>query len=195
MIIYVTDLWFLDYGIWAFSILVVGMILGTFCMVGCMYLLRICLLFCDADVPVCLRRLIRPIPHDYGYYQRRNFILEKSFSTQDVLYSQRDCTICIEPFNDDERVAVLRCHHVFHVGCVREWVNHKNDQSVLCPVCKHDLREIKEVGASLNSTEIEMTEDLANDLTLQEDSNNHSALNESSAIMITDTNESHQSST
>jgi hypothetical protein len=40
-----------------------------------------------------------------------------------------------------------------------------------------------------------MTEDLANNLTLQEDSNNHSALNESSAIMITDTNESHESST
>ena len=145
--------------------MIVGVLACTFCMLGCIYCMRWCLVYFDTDIPCCLRGCMRPIPHSYKYYIKKKMISQKEFSSEDILYSQKECSICIEPFVEKENITVLRCHHVFHVGCVSEWINRKNDQSILCPVCKHDLREVKEVS-SPNSTEIEMLKNKREDSTL-----------------------------
>jgi Ring finger domain len=47
----------------------------------------------------------------------------------------RECLICMEPFQVDEQVswsANVECEHVFHHSCIREWLlKHKE-----CPCCR-----------------------------------------------------------
>ncbi len=43
------------------------------------------------------------------------------------------CVVCLDAMSAGERVAVLRCGHVFHVECVKEWLA----VSGTCPVCRY----------------------------------------------------------
>lgn len=47
------------------------------------------------------------------------------------------CSICLVEFNegDGKTVAELRCKHIFHVECLKEWVK-KND---ICPMCRERI--------------------------------------------------------
>jgi len=42
------------------------------------------------------------------------------------------CPICLEPFNRDEIISVLSCHHFYHPPCIYEWLRKK----LCCPVCR-----------------------------------------------------------
>jgi hypothetical protein len=44
------------------------------------------------------------------------------------------CAICLNAFADADRVGDLQCQHVFHVDCLKSWIQHKNH----CPLCKAD---------------------------------------------------------
>ena len=41
------------------------------------------------------------------------------------------CTICFVPMEDGDRIGDLTCGHVFHVECIKGWVQRKNT----CPLC------------------------------------------------------------
>jgi len=41
------------------------------------------------------------------------------------------CTICFVPLENGDRVGDLQCQHVFHVECLKGWVQRKNT----CPLC------------------------------------------------------------
>jgi len=48
------------------------------------------------------------------------------------------CPICISDFNTEDRVRHLPCGHVFHTGCVDEWLS----RASTCPMrCAVDVRE------------------------------------------------------
>ena len=47
------------------------------------------------------------------------------------------CAICVEDFQNGERVKELPCKHIFHPICVDEWLN---NHSSLCPLCKANIR-------------------------------------------------------
>ena len=47
-----------------------------------------------------------------------------------------DCTICLAPVEDGEKVGVLPCSHIFHAECLSHWVKRRN----VCPLCQ--AREI-----------------------------------------------------
>ncbi|OQR86038.1 hypothetical protein THRCLA_10583 [Thraustotheca clavata] len=41
------------------------------------------------------------------------------------------CSICLHDFNQDEELRVLRCLHIFHSGCIDQWLlSHSK-----CPIC------------------------------------------------------------
>ncbi|CAK8534998.1 unnamed protein product [Lathyrus sativus] len=44
------------------------------------------------------------------------------------------CIICQEEFESKENVGILACDHVFHVGCITQWLLIKNK----CPICKSE---------------------------------------------------------
>jgi hypothetical protein len=48
------------------------------------------------------------------------------------------CTICLEPFIQDETVNETTCKHTFHLSCMDTLLNNKIRN---CPVCRRDLRE------------------------------------------------------
>jgi hypothetical protein len=48
------------------------------------------------------------------------------------------CAICLEEFQDKERVRVLPCNHKFHGPCVVPWLTERHGT---CPLCKFDVLE------------------------------------------------------
>ncbi|KAJ3128817.1 hypothetical protein HK098_003359 [Nowakowskiella sp. JEL0407] len=72
------------------------------------------------------------------------------------------CSICLEVFVGSDRVRVLPgCGHVFHVGCVDDWLLKTN---TVCPNCRLDCRfalgvgDVKEVFAEGDGEGIEAEE-------------------------------------
>jgi len=62
-------------------------------------------------------------------------------STQTTLEQdlEIDCSICQDSMRQGELVRTLTvCEHKFHTSCIDNWL--LND-SVICPVCRHDIRE------------------------------------------------------
>lgn len=49
---------------------------------------------------------------------------------------QTDCMVCLCSFEDGEPVRLLPCNHIFHTGCVDEWLG----RDAHCPICRHSLR-------------------------------------------------------
>jgi len=46
-----------------------------------------------------------------------------------------ECCICLDEFHDRERLAKLRCGHVFHGACIKKWLV----QDLRCPTCRSDV--------------------------------------------------------
>jgi len=66
------------------------------------------------------------------------------------------CVICLEHFVDGDRLRVLPCKHLFHVGCIDKWLSGSFSEEDCfthgCPTCKKHPVQLKEeeevVGAS-----------------------------------------------
>eukprot|EP00252_Welwitschia_mirabilis_P020827 TRINITY_DN5191_c0_g1_i1.p1 TRINITY_DN5191_c0_g1~~TRINITY_DN5191_c0_g1_i1.p1 ORF type:complete len:417 (-),score=89.86 TRINITY_DN5191_c0_g1_i1:391-1641(-) len=45
------------------------------------------------------------------------------------------CSICLEPFSDDDPATVTSCKHEYHLQCILEWAQRSNE----CPMCLQSL--------------------------------------------------------
>lgn len=45
------------------------------------------------------------------------------------------CIICSDDFKNTDVVSVLKCDHIYHPKCIKEWCNHKAE----CPLCKVEI--------------------------------------------------------
>lgn len=54
---------------------------------------------------------------------------------------QKQCLICLEDFHNSKKMVRLRCGHLFHRKCIREWVNRilRLQNSIECPKCKFPI--------------------------------------------------------
>lgn len=53
---------------------------------------------------------------------------------------EESCSICQDRMRQGENIRRLNaCQHEFHGACVDNWFLHR---SVLCPVCRHDIRDL-----------------------------------------------------
>jgi hypothetical protein len=48
------------------------------------------------------------------------------------------CTIDLSEINVGEEVILTPCFHVFHSGCIRQWLE-SNNREKICPNCKFNL--------------------------------------------------------
>lgn len=48
---------------------------------------------------------------------------------------EKHCTICMDDYNDDSNVSILKCSHIFHSKCISEWGMYKAE----CPVCRDNI--------------------------------------------------------
>lgn len=50
------------------------------------------------------------------------------------------CHICIDDYKIDDIILQLKCKHIFHKTCIKDWLCKEN---VSCPVCRQDCRNEK----------------------------------------------------
>ncbi|ORD93258.1 RNF13 [Enterospora canceri] len=52
----------------------------------------------------------------------------------------RECTICLEQYENGDSVRELPCKHLFHTGCIDSWLM----TSLRCPICRHSVSKLTE---------------------------------------------------
>jgi len=70
-------------------------------------------------------------------------IIEEAFEALKALgtvkamevHKKDSCCICLNDYEIDEEIQVLRCGHIFHCGCIKDWVT----QAQNCPICKESV--------------------------------------------------------
>jgi hypothetical protein len=50
----------------------------------------------------------------------------------------KECIICLDSFEKDSKLRILKCDHGFHVDCIDKWLT---DCNYKCPVCRDDSNE------------------------------------------------------
>ena len=68
---------------------------------------------------------------EYEFNNLDSVILDES-----VLIS-KDCSICLDRLQLSNNLIILKCKHIYHKNCIREWFN----QSTKCPICRCEIRE------------------------------------------------------
>ncbi|KAJ1387632.1 Zinc finger, RING-type [Sesbania bispinosa] len=51
--------------------------------------------------------------------------------------TQEACCICQEEYANGVEVGKLDCEHIFHIECIKQWLNQKNE----CPICRKKALE------------------------------------------------------
>jgi len=50
----------------------------------------------------------------------------------------KNCSICMDDYNETDKLRMLKCEHGFHVECIDKWLTECNYK---CPVCRDDSNE------------------------------------------------------
>ena len=50
------------------------------------------------------------------------------------------CNICMDQMKKEEDIIILPCNHIFHTGCIEEWLTKYNYK---CPICKQEVGKPK----------------------------------------------------
>lgn len=53
----------------------------------------------------------------------------------DLKEKNKDCSICLTDFNEEDDVSIINCNHLFHNNCIEEWTKYKKD----CPICRDNI--------------------------------------------------------
>lgn len=105
------------------------------------YVAFFCLVFVYYGLPI---HIIREVwvsfytfqKHAYSFYKYVKLTnnLEQRFenASEEELHSAGNCLICREGMEDGKK---LPCSHVFHLGCLRMWLQHQQS----CPLCRAEI--------------------------------------------------------
>ena len=60
---------------------------------------------------------------------------------KNVIEGNEKCVICYENFLKDENIKMTGCFHLFHLNCIKKWVQSKHglDEQPDCPICRRNL--------------------------------------------------------
>ena len=51
----------------------------------------------------------------------------------------KECVICLEKYKKDDEIIKLECGHIFHEKCLNTWIETKNYNYFLCPICREAI--------------------------------------------------------
>jgi len=73
-------------------------------------------------------------------------------------FENESCTICLEDYNDGDRVKILSCQHLFHSKCITPWLTERH---ATCPLCKVVITPHVDIdgGEELNGEAYEVEEE------------------------------------
>jgi len=73
---------------------------------------------------------------------KKGFSEKEKYNLPVVVYSKKwfknqdNCVICLNDFQEKEKVMKLGCDHIFHVDCMKDWLENNKK----CPLCKKDIK-------------------------------------------------------
>jgi hypothetical protein len=68
----------------------------------------------------------------YKYFKMKKLIRGQYIKEDSLI---RECVICIEDINVNEKIIKLSCNHYYHKKCLLPWIN----VSKTCPMCRIDI--------------------------------------------------------
>ena len=84
--------------------------------------------------------------HSENEFNEFIFKLNSKFQYDACCYSfennttAKTCSICVQDYEKSNWIKRLKCNHIFHLDCIKNWFKTKRE----CPVCKanYDKKEI-----------------------------------------------------
>jgi hypothetical protein len=61
----------------------------------------------------------------------------------ETIQTEENCSICLDPLNNTE-VYKTKCSHIFHLECIKNYVNSNQFNEVKCPNCRELIISVKE---------------------------------------------------
>lgn len=62
-------------------------------------------------------------------------------STNGINEKSPQCTICLDEYEENQKVRILKCSHHFHAKCSDQWLFLKNK----CPLCQQNIVDAEDV--------------------------------------------------
>jgi len=88
---------------------------------------KMALKFVEQQIAEDLKREIDKADSNYLLFNRIETIIFNIFKT--TFYQ---CGICMDSFNDGEKINKLSCQHIFHIDCLNQWIQTNKK----CPLCE-----------------------------------------------------------
>ncbi len=54
-------------------------------------------------------------------------------------FQQDNCIICLGNLEENEAIAELKCKHIFHQECLKNWIDSTNPKGQTCMVCSRHI--------------------------------------------------------
>jgi hypothetical protein len=48
------------------------------------------------------------------------------------MHTDKECSICLDEYNENDSITILKCNHYFHEYCLEDWFYKKEN----CPLCR-----------------------------------------------------------
>ena len=80
----------------------------------------------------CCNSVIKEIKKNINECRIEHNLLEKINNNEIDGYS---CPICLEEFKESKNIRKLKCKHIFHKNCIKEWLEKENT----CPNCRKNI--------------------------------------------------------
>ena len=81
----------------------------------------------------------------FGQFQEKNKeegLSEEQFNSLETIncsennQEEKECSICQESFQNEEKLIKLPCKHIYHQGCIKQWLVKKDS----CPTCRSSCK-------------------------------------------------------
>ena len=135
------------HGWWIFFIIILSFYTAVFILLVLLLAILGCCLCCLAG---------RDDPNSMGQTQIKAVISGLTKVPFDSSKHEEDCAICLEGFNDESELTVLRCNakHYFHNHCIEAWVKEGKNT---CPVCRTPIENFDEIKNMMEGGEFEFS--------------------------------------